>query len=158
MVDWSGCTNIEKVRLMGFVEMPDIRYFFEIPKCHLKSIYIAAGWGPKSVKAVVLSRSKANCWIRKLRVLLRGSPLGAFNELVERNRSLRSVDVRLSGSWPKNKHAIDIVKTFLKSPWLRKLQVSSSFGSKSIPEIDSICRALRSRRVCISVFEVSYLG
>lgn len=78
-------------------------------------------------------------------------------ELVNRNRSLRRIRIDLS-LLPKNQVAIDLVKTFLKSPMLGKLEVVSlrHRSAESIPEIATVCRAQKFKRFCVSVYGVSY--
>jgi len=57
----------------------------------------------------------------------------------------------------ENEVAADIVKTFLKSPSLKNLQVKSAYDVPKIAEIERICRTVGCRRVCISVLPVCYL-
>jgi len=61
--------------------------------------------------------------LEKIYLSCRAPPLGSFNELVNRNKSLRCVEIGLSKLEDKTKHAIDVIKTFLKSPALQKLEI-----------------------------------
>lgn len=78
---------------------------------------------------------------------------------MDRNRLLRRVRIGLSGPLPQNHAASDIVKTFLKSPMLKKLEVlgPEDVSEEPIPKVESACHTHRFRHACVSVFSVSYL-
>jgi len=129
-------------------------------KYRLRSIDLSISGDLKKVKAAVSLIAKGTGGLEEFDLACDNAANGMFKELVVANRSMRKVKIFLRNSGQKNEVAADILKTFLKSPSLRKLAVtdrSYSWGEKNA-EIERICRNEGSRRVCISVFGWNYLS
>lgn len=94
--------------------------------------------------------------LEKIQLGCEHRPLGVFNELVARNKSLRCVKIHVSDarSWEdsiaRNEQATDIVKTFMKFQSLKALEVMS-YGYPSEEPIPRNWLSQRSRRawVCL---------
>lgn len=160
-VDWSGCTNIEKVHFLDHdgasvtLEPADLRSFFKYPKSLLRTLNVSTNCAPKSVKDIVSLIARETTSLIEFKLKCKDPSLAKFNELVYRNKSLSRVYIEVDN--PVRKHVVEMVKTFLKSASLKKLEVvdPENVIFDSFQEFESVCHA--HRRVYISVLGVSYL-
>lgn len=161
-VDWSTCTNIEKVECLGnFSSEADIRCLLNSPKSHLRSLQVETLCELKHATRIVTLIARGTGALEDFFFGCGDAPpVGTFNELADSNKSLRWVKIGFYNQ-VDNEILIDLVKTFVKAPLLEILEVNvhghGIGNAEPIPDVEKICRTLRSRYVRISVRGFRYL-
>jgi len=159
-IDWDACVNVERAKFGGDLLVSDIRQLVKTPKHHLKCIDIKVSNASKELTNVITLIANGTRALEDFKLECRVPALGAFDKLVEMNKSLSYVNIYFHSVLP-NAKAIHTLETFLKAPGLKNIALRHLGGwttvAEPIPEIERICRQNRYRRLCVSVLGVPYL-
>lgn len=158
-VDWSSCANIERVTFFQYSNISDVRCFLDKPKYLLKSVDVNVDKYSEDWEEIISLFAGGTGGLEKLILRCPEPSLGLFNKLVERNKKLNTVHIYFDAVIPDEK-TMDVLRTFLKCPCLKKMKLDSFRPARDIDPISTVknlCHSHRHRRVCISAFGNTYL-
>lgn len=148
--DWRNCTKIEKVRFSGELSAADVRTFFRTPKILLKNIMFRTNPANEDFEEIISLIADGTGGLESVKMIDARPRDGVFNKLVTKNKKLSRVHFQ-SGVPLHIGDIVDILKSFLKSPSLARMEVFDGRLNIGTAAPKAVCYANRHRRVCISV-------
>jgi len=155
--DWRECTKIEKVQFTGEVSTADVRAVFKKKKPQLKYIAFTVGRDSEDLEEIISLIAHGTGRLETLHVIGPKPRHGIFDELVEKNKHLSWVRF-YSYEHLAVRGTVDILKSFLKSPSLARMELFDGRLGLATEFPKAISHANRFRRVCISIAGEAFIS
>lgn len=138
----------------------EIRALMAAPKSLLKTVYISLAKTNRDLKQIMDVLAGGTGGLEEIEVRCSGTPRGAFDKLIHRNKSLAAAEIFLLNdldSRISDGTVCEVLNTFLRLHALREIVIKDSYAKIRIPRVDDICHVHRFQRVCVNILGVHYL-